>query len=292
MKTLKRMWMAAAIGMLAVACSNDNEGMEENADGKQEIILDLQHPSTRVTDTNFEVQDNIGVYMVSEGTDLQIGGNELNNEKFTYDGSAWKSARKAYWNTGVHNIYAYYPYVGSILDVENYAFNVCEDQSATDGEMSGYEASDFLWASAEGVAASASPVSMKFNHCMSRVKIELKKSEDYSGEIPSDCEVFIHNMIPTALIDLQTGGVEASPYVGVKTVKCRKLGNTEYVACIVPQRISTRRPLVEVTTSNVSYLLEGTISLKQGYQSTIIVTLSQSPQQVAIEIGGSLGSWE
>jgi hypothetical protein len=48
---------------------------------------------------------------------------------------------------------------------------------------------------------------------------------------------------------------------------------------------------VEVVSGTVSYLLEGTISYKQGMQSTIVVTLSKNPEQTKIEIGGSLGGW-
>lgn len=99
-------------------------------------------------------------------------------------------------------------------------------------------------------------------------------------------------MKPSALIDLQEGSVEVSPYAAVETVKCRKLNNTEFTACLVPQRLASRRPFVEVVTSNVSYMLEGTISLKQGYQSTVTVTLSQSPEQVEITIGGGIENWE
>lgn len=291
MKAMYRIWMASAIVLLAAACSNGNETLEE-IDG-QEIRLEPVHPSTRVTDTNFEAQDKIGVYMTAAGTDLQMGGNELNNEQFSYNGSSWTSERKCYWNEGKHDIYAYYPYQKGITDTKNYPFTVCADQSkdTADG-ISGYEASDFLWASVQGVAASKDPVKLKFAHCMSKVKIALVKSEDYTGEIPDDCEVFIHNMVPAGLINLQSGGVEVSPYAGVEAIKCRKLGRTEFTACVIPQRIASRRPLVEVCTSNVSYMLEGVISLKQGYQSTITVTLSQSPEQVAIEIGGGMGDWD
>lgn len=289
MKTMYRILMAAVI-LMAASCTNDNEPLTDAVE--QEIRLDLMYPSTRLTDTNFEAKDKIGVYMVAEGEDLQIGGNELNNELFTYNGSTWTSERKAYWNKGKHTIYAYYPYAKNVADTDNYPFTVSTDQSATVEGVSGYEASDFLWASAEDVEASADPVKLKFSHCMSRVKVVLQKGDDYTGDIPANCEVYIHNMVPTALVDLQTGSVEASPYAAVEAVKCRKLGNTEFVACIVPQRIGSRRPLIEVVTSNVSYILEGTISLKQGYQSTITVTLSQSPEQVEIEIGGGIEGWD
>ena len=289
MKAMHYMGMAAAIMLLATGCSNDNEIVDPKG---QIVELELIYPGTRVTDTNFEAQDEIGVYMVAEGTDLQIGGNELNNELFSFNGSTWTSERDVYWNEGTHNIYAYYPYAKSVSDTDNYPFTIATDQSAEVDGMTGYEASDFLWASAEGVAASANPVQLQFSHCMSKVKVNLVKSEDYTGDIPSNCEVYIHNMVPTALVDLQTGSVEASPYAGVESVKCRKLSNTEFTACIVPQRIASRRPLVEVVTDNISYMLEGTISLKQGFQSTITVTLTQSPEQVAIEIGGGMEGWD
>lgn len=291
MKTTYCMWMAAAFLTVAASCSNDKTPVVES--DELEVKLNLVHPASRVTDTDFEAQDKIGVYMVAEGTDLQIGGNEVNNELFSYKGTDWTSERKVYWNEGLHDIYAYYPYVKSISDTDNYPFTISLDQSleGTDG-ISEYEASDFLWASSKGVSATADAVPLQFRHCMSKLKVVLVKGSDYEGEIPSDCEVYIHNMKPSALIDLQEGSVEVSPYAAVETVKCRKLNNTEFTACLVPQRLASRRPFVEVVTSNVSYMLEGTISLKQGYQSTVTVTLSQSPEQVEITIGGGIENWE
>jgi hypothetical protein len=74
-------------------------------------------------------------------------------------------------------------------------------------------------------------------------------------------------------------------------ISCLKIDNENYTAIVVPQNITIRRPLVVVVSGNVSYLLEGTISYKQGMQSTIVVTLSKNPEQTKIEIGGSMGSW-
>ncbi|WP_300729957.1 fimbrillin family protein [uncultured Bacteroides sp.] len=288
MKTMYHIWLAAAVTLVAAtSCSNENALTEDNQSNK-EIRLNCVHPSaSRVTDTNFEAQDQIGVYMVTEGEKLQIGGNELNNEQFNYDGATWTSVRSCFWNDGTHDIYAYYPYATTISDTDNYPFTVSTDQSTPDG----YEASDFLWASRAGVTASAEAVTLTFKHCLSKIKVKLLKSEDFTGEIPDNCEVYIHNLVPMALVDLQTGSVEADPYTAAESIKCRKLSTTEFTACVVPQFISSRRPLVEVVTSNVSYMLEGTISLKQGYQSTISVTLSQNPEQVSIEIGGGMGEW-
>jgi len=126
---------------------------------------------------------------------------------------------------------------------------------------------------------------------MANVVIKLEKGDDYEGEIPSDCEAYVHSTYTTAVIDISTGGSAKYSDSDTYEIKAKKLDNTTFTACVVPQRIDSRRPLVEVVSGNVSYLLEGTISYKQGMQSTIVVTLSKNPEQTKIEIGGSMGSW-
>jgi len=235
----------------------------------------------------FENNDRIGIYMVADGSALLLGGNELNNELFTFDGSAWKSSRKAYWNEGKHNVYAYYPYSATVNDTEDYTFTLAADQSTHEG----YTASDFIWASKEGVTASANPVTLLFSHRMSKAIVKIEKSADFEGNIPDDCEVYIHSTVGTASIDLSTGGVSKDTYAGTMTIRANKISNTEFHAIVVPQNIESRRPLVEVVSQGVSYLMEGKLSFKQGYSHTLIVTLSKNPSQTKIEIGGSIGGW-
>lgn len=291
MKMMKFLLLVATMAALS-ACSKDH--VPAVTEEGNVIRFVAMHPSqTRVTDTNFEVNDTIGVYITASDAPLQLGGNEMNNEKFIYDGSSWNSSRKMYWNEGLHDVYAYYPYVKNINDVEDFTFVVSLDQNtaASAGKLGGYEASDFLWASAMDVEGSNEPVALKFSHRMSKVLVRLTKSEDYEGDFPSDIEVYIHNTVPVASISLSTGDVSKDIYAGTETIKARKLSSSEYTACLVPQNIETRRPLVEVVTSGVSYLMEGKISLKQGYMHTIVIELSKNPDQTKIEIGGGIGGW-
>lgn len=282
---------AAVVG--AAACENESEDFFSSEDANVISFVSIHPSQTRVTDTNFEVNDTIGVYITAADASLQLGGNEMNNEKFIYGGSTWNSTRKMYWNEGLHNVYAYYPYVRNVNDIEDFTFTVSLDQNApaSAGSLGGYEASDFLWASAVGVEGSSDPVALKFSHRMSKVLVKLTKSEDYEGDLPSDIEVYIHNTVPVASISLSTGDVSKNIYAGAETIKARKLSSSEYTACLVPQNIETRRPLVEVITSGVSYLMEGKISLKQGYMHTIVIELSKNPDQTKIEIGGGIGGW-
>ncbi|MDE5783156.1 MAG: fimbrillin family protein [Prevotella sp.] len=275
-------------GAAAVVTSCTNEDTPEVVSSQNEVSFICEYGTgSRITDTSFELKDEIGVYMTAKDTPLQIGGNELNNEKFSYNGSAWTSARKVYWNNGEHDVYAYYPYASKVNDTEDYTFVLPLNQSTA----AGYSSADFVWASAKGVKASASPVTLRFSHCMSKAIIKLEKSADYEGEIPADCKVSVLSTGTTASINLSTGGVSKASDTSTSTIVAKKVSNTEYHAIVVPQNIESRCPLIEIETQGVSYLMEGRLSFKQGYSHTIIVTLSKNPSQTKIEIGGSIGGW-
>ena len=286
---MKKIWLLAVGALMMAACSSEGTSEQQGfvAD-KGEIQLQFVHPAqTRATDTQFENTDQIGVYVTAKDVALQIGGNEVNNELFTYNGTSWTSSRRVYWNEGQHDVYAYYPYSKTVNDIMDYSFEVQADQNTDDG----YTQSDFLWAGKKDVAASAQPVAMQFAHKLSNVVVRLEKGENYTGDIPASTEVYILGTVTKAVIDLSTGDAAKDDYAGTGTVRCRQNSAAEYVACVVPQNITTRRPLVEVITNGVSYLMEGKISLKPGMRHTISVTLDKNPEQTKIDIGGEIGGW-
>ena len=278
----------ATVAAVLTACSNDETESQQYVADKGEIQLQLIHPyQTRATETAFENTDQIGVYVTAADEALQIGGNEVNNELFTYNGTSWTSKRKVYWNEGEHNIYAYYPYTSKVNDVKDYSFELQADQSTAEG----FTKSDFLWAGKTNVTASASAVQMQFAHKLSSVKVILQKGENYSGDIPAETEVYIHSTVTKAVIDLSTGDAAKDDYAGTGSIKALQKSATEYAAIVVPQNITTRRPLVEVICNGVSYLMEGKLSLKPGMRHTITVTLDKNPEQTKIDIGGEIVGW-
>ncbi|MBQ6379780.1 MAG: fimbrillin family protein [Prevotella sp.] len=292
MKKVRFMQMAMLMAaMTFTACQNsDVDEMSGSKPGQEEIVLDMIYPhsgGTRATETAFEKSDQIGVYVTTTGAPLQLGGNEVNNALFSYDGSVWTASKKVYWNEGKHNVYAYYPYSEDVNDVDDYSFSVQEDQSTAKG----YTLSDFLWASATGVTASATAVKMQFAHKMSCVVVKLEKGENFEGNIPDNAEVYIYSTVTKAAINLSTGDVAKDNYAGTSTIRCLKKSAGEYTACVVPQNITSRRPLVEVIVDGVSYLMEGKISLKPGMRHTITVSLDKNPEKIKIDIGGEIGNW-
>lgn len=288
MKVITNNLLLASVLLAALAFSSCSKVLEP-AFNEKEIRIEAHHPShrTRATSSGFEIGDKIGVFVVPEGGILLPYGNVVNNALYTYDGAQWLASGKYYWNEGKNNVYAYYPYSSELAETEAYTFKVSADQTSSEG----YSQSDFLWAMAEGQQAGTAPVSLKFSHVLSRVLVEIVKGDDYEGELPDDMNVTLHNTVTLANIDLSNGGACKDAYAAAESIKMQKISDSTYAAVVVPQNITTRRPLVEVVMGNVSYLMEGTISFKQMYQHTITVVVTENPQQAEINIGGGIGNW-
>ena len=279
-----------------VSCSDEQETALRSQDAKSTPMTFLvSHPgqATRATETSFEQNDKIGLYVADAKAQLEIGGNLVNNEALTYDGSNWAAARTLYWDKGTYTAYAYYPYIKNVSNITDQPFSIALDQSTAKSKetLGGYEASDMLFATSKNISASASPIPLNFKHIMSKLKIRLIKGEDFEGDMPTTAQVTIHNTVPTATIDLQAG--VATRYVkGTrKSIIAHQDDETSYSAIIVPQRIENRMPLIEVVMKGVSYLFESKFQFKPGTEHLVNLIISDNPDQVKIEIGGEIQNW-
>lgn len=284
-----------ALALLAlVACADDNEPQYKDAQHTP-MTFEVTHPSqTRATSTSFEGGDRIGLYVAQADAPLEIGGNLVNNEALTYNGSRWTAAHTLYWDEGTYNAYAYYPYIQGVSSIDDQPFSVATDQSTakTATALGGYEASDLLFATSKGIKASASPISLTFKHIMSKIKIRLIKGEDFEGEMPATADVYIHNTVPTATVDLQAG--VATRYVKgtQQTITAHQDDDYVYSAILVPQRVENRQPLVEVVMKGVSYMYESKFVFKPGVEHLVNLIITNNPDNVKIEIGGEVENWQ
>lgn len=272
-------------------CSGSESELQETENDSHRMSFSVQHPSeasaTRATETAFEQGDRIGLFITERNLVLEQSGNYVNNAALTYSGNQWSTAAPIYWNNGTYNVYAYYPYASPVGSVDDYAFSVATDQNGD-----GYAASDFLYASKEAVTAANGPISLQFRHRMSRLMIKLIKGTDYEGDLPADAEVYVHNTVPAATIDLSAGVVTRDAYATAQTLRAKSLGDHKYTAIIVPQRLDNRQPLVEVVMKGVSYLYESKFLFKPGIQHSVQLAISKNPEQIKIEIGGEIEDWE
>lgn len=254
---------------------------------------------TKVSAGTFETADQIGLYVTDYVDDvtpmpLQVSGNRANNSLVTFDGSVWTPEQTIYWGDGKSDVYAYYPYSETVSDVNDLYFEL-----ATDQDGSGYEASDFLWAKAEGVAQSGGPVALPMKHLMSKLTVKLVAGEDYIGSLPEDAAVYLHSTVSNARVDLETGSVARDPYSGAKSIKLRNLGvRTEddveavvYEAIVVPQMLESSVPLLEINSKSVSYLLEDSFNFRPGVAYTYTATMNASTTAIKVEIGCEIEDW-
>lgn len=290
--------LLAVLLMLGSGCS-DNESPLPATEDENAMSFNVMHPrqvatNTRVTSTAFEAGDHVGLFITRQDAPLEVSGNYVNNAALTFDGSQWNPEKPIYWDGGTYNIYAYYPQVSPVVSVDNFPFSVSTNQNTPGSgeEPGGYEASDFLWASKLNATASGTPVNLQFSHRMSRMLIRLVKSEDYEGDLPEDAEVYIHNTVPQATIDLSAGVVTRDSHGTRQSIQAQNLGSHKYAAIIVPQRLDNRQPLVEVIMKGVSYLYESKFVFKPGIQHTVQLVISKNPEQIKIEIGGELEDWD
>ena len=289
-KYVNYIWAGGISLLLSMtACHSGADEMTDPSD-KNVMTFEVLHPDkqSRVTDAGFETNDCVGLYLTTKGTPLELSGNYVNNTSLTYSGSAWTSAKPIYWNEGIYDIYAYFPYTKSLSSVDDMPLSVSTEQHVS----ANYAASDFLWAGKKGVEASDGKITLQFEHKMSRLVIKLTKGEDYEGDLPEDAEVYIHNTVTSATADLSVGIVTRNPRGEVETIRAKSLGNHQYAAIIVPQRLNNRQPLVEVIMKGVSYLYESKFLFKPGIQHNVLLAVSKNPEQVKIEIGGEIENWD
>lgn len=287
------------IAMMTLSMSSCADGSNEPdfsyiSDGKVAMEFTFSHPSqSRVTDTSFEQGDVVGLYVSEAERPMEISGNTVNNEGLTYSGSAWQPSHPLYWDAGRYDVLAYYPRLGEIESMTDQPFEVKTDQRldvASPG-MGGYEASDFLYAFAHDVAASANPVNLQFRHIMSKLSIRLIKGEDFEGELPATATVYIHNTVTSATVDLNVGVVTKSLRGSRNTITARQDGPTTYSAILVPQRIESRMPLIEVIMNGVSFLYESRFVFRPGIHHIVSLIVNKNPEQIKIEIGGEITDW-
>lgn len=263
--TCKRLSLAV-LSLLALTACEDDLVNKNTSTTLQRIELSGeidQVATTRVNDNGFADGDVMGVYVVdyngSEAGTLLSSGNRGDNVRHTFDEAnyKWTSAYDLYWkdsNTHI-DVYGYYPF-GSPADVEAYEYEVQKDQStdATDTELGGYEASDFLWGKAANVAPTDNVIRLSMRHRMSSAKVSLVEGSGFAEGEWAGLEkiVLVRNTKRNALINLATGEVTATGEVSsTGTIPYQK--DYDFRAIVVPQTIAAGTVLFGITVDGVSY---------------------------------------
>ena len=258
-------YMVALVAMLFTGCSDDFFGSSEQHDSNRiQLSGDIdQLAVTRVNDNGFCNGDVMGVYIVDyEGNNpgtLKVSGNRGDNVRHTFDepNYKWSSAYDLFWkDKHTHiDVYGYYPFANP-ESIEDYQFEVQKDQSTTtaEGEMGGYEASDFLWGKVADVAPTTSVIRLPLAHRMSNARVTLIQGSGFAeGEWANTKKIVLTaNVARKASINLSTGEIKtAGSAESTMTIPSRV--NDEWRTIVVPQTVAAGTTLFSITIGGVPY---------------------------------------
>ena len=288
-----------------VSCQREKDWQRIN---DEKVLISLsgdieQQNITRATDAGFAEGDHVGIWAVNyDGDDagsLTLKDNQVNNARFTYDGSKWASDYDVYYkdkNTKV-DIFGYYPYSSAISSVGAWPFEVQEDQStiSANGNMGGYEASDFLWAKREAVEPTANAVQLLFRHKMSCVVVTLQEGTGFSdGEFSSLSQsVLISNVKRNSTINLATGEVTATGAISARSIVPASY-ESGFRAIVVPQTVAAGINLFTITLGGTPYTYAEDVAFTYiaGKQHNFSITVNKKEEggyDVTVET--SISSW-
>ncbi len=268
MKRVKHtlLYLLAAGAMLLTGCSDDFFGdkTEQHDSNRIQLSGDIdQLAVTRVNDNGFCNGDVMGVYIVDyEGNKpgtLKVNGNRGDNVRHTFDepNYKWNSTYDLFWkDKHTHiDVYGYYPFANP-ESIEDYQFEVQKDQSKTteNGEMGGYEASDFLWGKVSDVAPTTSVIRLPMAHRMSNARVTLIQGSGFAEGEWANLEkiVLTANVARKASINLSTGEIKTAGAVeSTMTIPSRT--NDEWRTIVVPQTVAAGTTLFSITIGGVPY---------------------------------------
>lgn len=256
-----------ALCMMLAACSDylyDENGGKLNSEDRIQLSGDITQLSvTRVNDSGFCDGDVMGVYVVdydggTPGT-LKPSGNRGDNVRHTYEEASnhWNSAYDLFWkDKHTHiDVYGYYPFANP-ESIDDYQFEVQKDQSkaSEDGEMGGYEASDFLWGKVGDVAPTTNVIRLPLSHRMSNARVTLIQGSGFAEGEWANTEkiVLAPNLVRKASINLANGEVKPAGSVESTATIPSRVGD-EWRTIVVPQTLKASTTLFSITIGGVPY---------------------------------------
>ena len=296
---MKTKWLLG-MALMAWACGGGGGGLDDagnepgtplpapgTTESKKIAIALSCNIVSRATETAFETNDAVGLYVVnySGGTagTLAASGNHVNNMKFTYTNAAWKPTSEIYWKDDETkaDFYCYYPYAASPA-VGGHAVTVPADQSTE----ANYKQGDLLWGKTAGVSPTTSKVGITLKHLFACVQVKLEPGDGFTAAslAAASASVQLKRLKMKGTVNLGTGSVTVS---GEEQAVTPYWDGTYYKAIVVPQTVA-EGPFVVVTIDGKEYTLVKGLTLEPNKRYTFSVKVSKTSNGINV----SIGSWD
>lgn len=260
----KTLLFGFALGMILSGCNKDED---LNNAGTNGVSFTSYMIGSRATDTAWEPNDEIGVYMQNAGSEgyanvnVKYANSEADCNKFT----STSPITYPEGGTGTVNFMAVYPYNGNITD-GNYTFTLA------DGDLS---KNDIMYASAPSIASGVTNVNLTFQHKLSKIILQLK---DEQNKAVTGATVSIDNQCVNGVLNVADGTVSVAGDATYTSVLAFAEGeNGQYEVIVIPDEGREGRSIVITTKEGNTYRCPvGSIAFGNSQKYTFPVSLQAS----------------
>lgn len=240
--------MLASFALFSCGGSDDDPKVEETLVPISFSSQVNMHEKSRATDSGFESNDQIGVYITkwngSSQTSLKSSGNYVDNKLYSYSSSGFSSSSTAYYpeDGSKIDVYAYYPY-SDLSSPTSISFAVQADQST----QARYTKSDLMTSIVTNRSTSTSPIPLKFDHALAKVIINLD-----SETVPSGTKsITLENVYTNCNYNLNTG--ECSTKGSKSQIILKADGTNRFIGILPPQTFSGGQLLATILINGEPY---------------------------------------
>jgi len=262
--------------MAVAACEKNIPTWTPSEPSENAIPVKISPVITKVTETQFETGDAIGVTIVRSDESKYA-----DNVKLTYDGTVFSGSLMWYAEgTDGANVSAYYPYA----ETAPTSFSVQADQSA------GCSSSDFVAGGKTGVLPSAHATVIPFQHKLSRIILNVTNNAE--GE-PTAIKLKGAKLTAHIAADFTATVDETAT---ATTITSHKIATGQYELVLPPQTVSLVATVITAGGNELSQILqECTLTAGKEYSISMIVNPNDIKVAFSDEIedwteGGELGS--
>lgn len=259
----KTLLFGFALGLILSGCNKDED---LNNAGTNGVSFTSYMIGSRATDTAWEPNDEIGVYMQNAGLEgyanvnVKYANSEADCNKFTSDSPITYPEG----GTGTVSFMAVYPYNGDIAD-GNYTFTLADRDLSKN---------DIMYADAPSIASGVTNVDLTFQHKLSKIILQLK---DEQNNAVTGATVRIDNQCVNGVLNVADGTVSVAGNATYTSVLTFAEGeNGQYEVIVIPDEGREGRSIVITTTEGTYRCPIGSIAFGNSQKYTFPVSL-QAP---------------
>lgn len=260
----KTLLFGFALGLILSGCNKDED---LNNAGTNGVSFTSYMIGSRATDTAWEPNDEIGVYMQNAGSEgyANVNVKYANSEADCNEFTSASPITYPEGGTGTVSFMAVYPYNGNITD-GNYTFTLA------DGDLS---KNDIMYADAPSIASGVTNVNLTFQHKLSKIILQLR---DDQNNAVTGATVRIDNQCVKGVLNVADGVVSvAADATYTSELTFAEGENGQYEVIVIPDEGREGRSIVITTKEEKTYRCPvGNIAFGNSQKYTFPVSL-QAP---------------